>query len=125
MTLAKHPHRSSRWRALLAGVLAGPCLLITGPGTRHTSLSLYMLLRGLVLLVRCGNKPAAHPALRAALAPTRWAHGDTALVCMSTVQVRGESIHTFWWSCSAGAEKKPRFYDNLMHCKLPQQRYKQ
>lgn len=79
--------RTSKYRALVAGLLCGPTLLLTGREARHTSLSVYVLLRGLVLLVRCGNKASAHPLLRKALAPTRWQHGDTAIMCASTVQL--------------------------------------
>jgi hypothetical protein len=34
------------------------------PKTRHTSLALYVLIRGVALLMRCGNKPDAPPLLR-------------------------------------------------------------
>lgn len=34
------------------------------PKTRHMSLALYVLIRGITLLVRCGNKPSAPPLLR-------------------------------------------------------------
>ena len=58
------------------------------PKARHHSLALYVLLRGVTLLVRCGNKPDAPPAVRALLAPTRWRHGDTGLMCLCTSQAR-------------------------------------
>ncbi|KAL3143001.1 hypothetical protein ABBQ38_003280 [Trebouxia sp. C0009 RCD-2024] len=54
---------------------------------RHTSLALYILLRGATLIIRCGNKPDAPPAVRKALTPTRWKHGDTALMCVATSQI--------------------------------------
>lgn len=54
---------------------------------KHNSLALYILLRGLTLLIRCGNKPTAKPILRKVLAPTRWKHGDTALMCLSLSQL--------------------------------------
>lgn len=57
------------------------------PQTRHHSLALYVLLRGVTLLVRCGNKRDAPPAVHALLAPTRWRHGDTGLMCLCTCQV--------------------------------------
>lgn len=57
------------------------------PGDRHTSLALYILLRGITLLIRCGNKPDAPPVVRKALTPTRWKHGDTALMCLATSQI--------------------------------------
>jgi hypothetical protein len=34
------------------------------PKTRHTSLALYVLIRGIALLIRCGNKSDAPPLLR-------------------------------------------------------------
>lgn len=36
-------------------------MLLTGPQQAQTSLALYVLIRGLTLLVRCGNLPEAHP----------------------------------------------------------------
>ena len=57
------------------------------PKTRHHSLALYILLRGITLLVRCGNKPDAPPAVRKLLTATRLKHGDTALMCACTSQV--------------------------------------
>ena len=81
-----HP-RTSAWRALVAGAFAGPTILLTGSAETHTSLSLYVLLRGLALLVRCGNLPAAAPWKRRLLSPTRWRHGDVVLMCLSTAQI--------------------------------------
>ena len=57
------------------------------PKTRHDSLAIYILLRGITLLVRCGNKPNAPPAVRKLLTVTRLKHGDTALMCACTSQV--------------------------------------
>ncbi|GLC40870.1 hypothetical protein PLESTB_000014000 [Pleodorina starrii] len=78
---------TQRWRALLAGLIAGQSLRITGPNRRHYSLATYILLRGLTLLVRTGNKPSAPPALRALLRPTRLQHGDTLLMCVAASQI--------------------------------------
>ena len=36
-------------------------MLLTGGQETHTSLALYVFIRGLTLLVRCGNLPGAHP----------------------------------------------------------------
>ena len=36
-------------------------MLLTGGKETHTSLALYVFIRGLTLLVRCGNLPGAHP----------------------------------------------------------------
>mmetsp|Transcript_5717 Transcript_5717/g.16345 ORF Transcript_5717/g.16345 Transcript_5717/m.16345 type:complete len:591 (+) Transcript_5717:231-2003(+) len=79
--------RTAGWRAAVAGAAAGPTILLTGPKTRHTSLALYVLIRGISLLIRCGNKPSAPPAIRKLLTLTRWRHGDTALMCLSTSQI--------------------------------------
>lgn len=68
-------------------VLSLPQRAAARPGDRHTSLALYILLRGITLLIRCGNKPDAPLAVRKALAPTRWKHGDTALMCLATSQI--------------------------------------
>jgi hypothetical protein len=60
------------------------------PKSRHYSLATYILLRGITLLIRTGNKPRAaarHPVLHAALAPTRLAHGDTLLMCCAASQI--------------------------------------
>lgn len=82
--------RTRRWRAFAAGAAAGPALLLTGAGSRHYSLATYVLLRGLTLLVRQGNKAStaeAHPLLHRLLALTRTAHGDVALMCLSAAQI--------------------------------------
>ena len=86
------------WRTALAGLLAGPSLLITGigaplpskPGTnvpRNTSLAVYLLARALLLLVRIGNKSSSPAALRSALAVTRWKHADVLCMCLASSQV--------------------------------------
>lgn len=80
-------HRTQNWRAMAAGAAAGPTLLLTGSKESHTSFALYILIRGLALLIRCGNLPTAQPWKRRLLAPTRWKHGDVALVCLSTAQI--------------------------------------
>lgn len=36
-------------------------MLLAGGEQAHTSLALYLVVRGLTLLVRCGNLPEAHP----------------------------------------------------------------
>jgi hypothetical protein len=54
---------------------------------RHYSLATYVLLRGITLLVRVGNKPTSPPLLRQLLAPTRLQHGDTLLMCAACSQV--------------------------------------
>ncbi|KAM7516817.1 hypothetical protein LguiA_006400 [Lonicera macranthoides] len=47
---------TARWRALLAGAIAGPSMLLTGLNTQHTSLAIYILMRATVLASRCGIK---------------------------------------------------------------------
>lgn len=89
------PYMPSLTVAALLHIVAGwmlrtTCLSLcvsTRPGDRHTSLALYILLRGITLLIRCGNKPDAPPTVRKVLAPTRWKHGDTALMCLATSQI--------------------------------------
>lgn len=65
------------------------------PKARHDSLALYILLRGITLLVRCGNKPDAPPAVRKLLTITRLKHGDTALMCACTSQACPHSWNIF------------------------------
>eukprot|EP00775_Hariotina_reticulata_P010487 gene10487-10646_t len=83
-------NRSARWRSLVAGVCAGPALLLTGAKVRHNSLATYILLRGITLLIRVGNKQRnrqRHPWLWHLLAPTRLQHGDTLMMCLSCSQI--------------------------------------
>lgn len=54
---------------------------------RHDSLAIYILLRGITLLVRCGNKNNAPEWVRKLLTPTRMEHGDTLLMCLCTAQI--------------------------------------
>ena len=54
---------------------------------RHYSLATYILLRGITLLVRTGNRSQRRPWLHKLLAPTRLDHGDTLLMCLSCSQV--------------------------------------
>lgn len=53
----------------------------------HTSLSIYVFLRGLTLLVRCGNKAPGRGILYSLLAPTRMLHGDTLLMSLACTQI--------------------------------------
>ncbi|CAI5493823.1 unnamed protein product [Closterium sp. Naga37s-1] len=76
--------KTRRWRALLAGAAAAPSLLLAGPNTRHTSLALYVLLRAVVLAVRCGIKS---PSWGWLFRPLTWRHGDTLLMCISAAQI--------------------------------------
>lgn len=71
----------------MAGLLAGPTIRLTGPDSNHTTLANYVFLRGLVLLIRCGNLPSAPEWRKKALAPTRWSHGDVMLMCLAVSQL--------------------------------------
>eukprot|EP00246_Nothoceros_aenigmaticus_P011561 TRINITY_DN3195_c0_g1_i2.p1 TRINITY_DN3195_c0_g1~~TRINITY_DN3195_c0_g1_i2.p1 ORF type:complete len:368 (-),score=53.68 TRINITY_DN3195_c0_g1_i2:309-1412(-) len=46
--------RTAKWRKLVAGAIAGPSLLFTGPGAWHTSMAIYILVRAAVLAARVG-----------------------------------------------------------------------
>eukprot|EP00873_Tetraselmis_striata_P041904 jgi/Tetstr1/462168/TSEL_007233.t1 len=78
--------RSKNWRAAAAGACAAPTLLLIGSSSQ-SGLAAYIFLRGLLLLVRAGNKPGASEWVRAALAPSRWEHSDTLLMCLASSQL--------------------------------------
>ncbi|KAG8632934.1 uncharacterized protein LOC110607054 [Manihot esculenta] len=76
--------RTAKWRALLAGLIAGPSMLLTGPNTQHTSLAIYILMRASVLASRCGVKSKRFGKYCKALT---WKHGDIFLMCLSSSQI--------------------------------------
>ncbi|KAJ4952967.1 hypothetical protein NE237_029799 [Protea cynaroides] len=76
--------RTAKWRALLAGLIAGPSMLLTGPNTQHTSLAIYILMRAAVLASRCGIKSKRFGRI---CKPLTWAHGDIFLMCLSSSQI--------------------------------------
>ncbi|KAM1119836.1 hypothetical protein ACFX13_044746 [Malus domestica] len=76
--------RTAKWRALLAGAIAGPSMLLTGLNTQHTSLAIYILMRAAVLASRCGIKSKRFGGI---CKPLTWAHGDTFLMCLSSSQI--------------------------------------
>ncbi|KAI3881746.1 hypothetical protein MKX03_020206 [Papaver bracteatum] len=76
--------RTAGWRALLAGAIAGPTMLMTGPNTDHTSLAIYILMRAAVLASRCGIKSKRFGGI---CKPLTWAHGDIFLMCLSSSQI--------------------------------------
>ncbi|KAL5992418.1 hypothetical protein ACLOJK_013336 [Asimina triloba] len=78
-----HPLTAS-WRALFAGAVAGPSLLLTGPNTQHTSLAIYILMRAAVLASRCGIKSKRFGHF---CKPFTWRHGDIFLMCLSSSQI--------------------------------------
>lgn len=87
--------RSKQWRAAVAGLVAGPALLLAdgphvkgGGAKRHYGLATYLWLRSTVLIARCGLKRRdsrdTHPLAKAALAPFAHEHADVALMMAST-----------------------------------------
>ncbi|KAJ6793080.1 Uncharacterized protein M6B38_112675 [Iris pallida] len=76
--------RTAGWRALLAGAIAGPSMLLTGRNTQHTSLAVYILMRAAVLASRCGIKSKRFGNV---CKPLSWSHGDLFLMCLSSSQV--------------------------------------
>ncbi|CAI9116310.1 OLC1v1017420C2 [Oldenlandia corymbosa var. corymbosa] len=76
--------RTAKWRALLAGAIAGPSMLLTGTNTQHTSLAIYILMRAAVLASRCGIKSKRFGHI---CKPLTWAHGDIFLMCLSSSQI--------------------------------------
>ncbi|XP_052191255.1 uncharacterized protein LOC127800590 isoform X2 [Diospyros lotus] len=76
--------RTARWRAFLAGAIAGPSILLTGLDTQHTSLAIYILMRAAVLASRCGIKSKKFGSV---CKPLTWAYGDIFLMCLSSAQI--------------------------------------
>ncbi|XWS15001.1 hypothetical protein CRYUN_Cryun35bG0057000 [Craigia yunnanensis] len=77
-------NRTAKWRSLVAGLVAGPSMLLTGPNTQHTSLAIYILMRAAVLASRCGIKSKRFGKL---CKPFTWKHGDIFLMCLSSSQI--------------------------------------
>ncbi|XP_057533387.1 uncharacterized protein LOC130811204 isoform X1 [Amaranthus tricolor] len=76
--------RTSKWRVLLAGAIAGPSMLLTGLNTQHNSLAIYIFMRAAVLASRCGIKSKRFGRI---CKPLTWAHGDIFLMCLSSSQI--------------------------------------
>ncbi|CAM6126178.1 unnamed protein product [Calypogeia fissa] len=76
--------RTAKWRALVAGAVAGPSLLLTGSEMRHTSMAIYIFMRASVLAARCGIKSKRWGSI---CWPLTWKHGDTFLMCLSSSQI--------------------------------------
>ncbi|KAE8056903.1 hypothetical protein FH972_013635 [Carpinus fangiana] len=76
--------RTAQWRALVAGAVAGPSMLLTGLNTQHTSLAIYILMRAAVLASRCGIKSKRFGRI---CKPLTWSHGDIFLMCLSSSQI--------------------------------------
>ncbi|CAG7876387.1 unnamed protein product [Brassica rapa] len=81
--------RTAKWRALFAGLVAGPSMLLTGPNTQHTSLAVYILMRAAVLASRCGIKSKRFGSF---CKPLTWKHGDLFLMCLSSSQILSSYI---------------------------------
>ncbi|THU49581.1 hypothetical protein C4D60_Mb06t11050 [Musa balbisiana] len=76
--------RTAGWRSLIAGLIAGPSMLLTGPNTQHTSLAIYILMRAAVLASRCGIKSERFGGV---CRPLTWLHGDIFLMCLASSQI--------------------------------------
>ncbi|MBA0612811.1 hypothetical protein Godav_013362, partial [Gossypium davidsonii] len=85
--LRRKKSRTAKWRALIAGLVAGPSMLLTGPNKQHTSLAIYILMRAAVLASRCGMKSKRFGKL---CKPLTWKHGDIFL--MSSYLLKPESF---------------------------------
>ncbi|CAH8346301.1 unnamed protein product [Eruca vesicaria subsp. sativa] len=81
--------RTAKWRALFAGLVAGPSMLLTGPNTQHTSLAVYIFMRAAVLASRCGIKSKRFGSI---CKPLTWKHGDLFLMCLSSSQILSSYI---------------------------------
>ncbi|KHG21254.1 Transmembrane protein [Gossypium arboreum] len=82
--LRRKKPKTAKWRALVAGLVAGPSMLLTGSNTRHTSLALYILMQAAVLASRCGIKSKRFGKF---CKPLTWKHGDIFLMCLSTSEI--------------------------------------
>lgn len=76
--------RTASWRSFLAGAIAGPSMLLTGPKTQHTSLAIYIMMRAAVLASRCGIKSKRFGSI---CKPLTWSHGDIFLMCLASSQI--------------------------------------
>ncbi|CAL9110573.1 unnamed protein product [Musa textilis] len=76
--------RTAGWRSLLAGLIAGPSMLLTGPNKQHTSLAIYILMRAAILASRCGIKSKLFGGV---CRPLTWLHGDIFLMCLASSQI--------------------------------------
>lgn len=54
---------------------------------RHNSLAIYVFIRSLTLLIRCGNHSTKHRLLKLLLWPTRLSHGDIIIMCLTSAQI--------------------------------------
>ncbi|KAL4295606.1 hypothetical protein GQ457_12G016430 [Hibiscus cannabinus] len=82
-------NRTAEWRALVAGLVAGPSMLLTGHNTEHKSLAIYILMRAAVLASRVGIKSKQFGKL---CKPLTWKHGDIFLMCLSSSQILSSYI---------------------------------
>ncbi|KAG2398706.1 uncharacterized protein HKW66_Vig0088130 [Vigna angularis] len=82
---------TAKWRALVAGAVAGSSMLLTGLEDQHTSLAIYILMRAAVLASRCGIKSKRFGKI---CKPLTWKHGDIFLMCLSSSQILPSTILT-------------------------------
>ncbi|MBA0808338.1 hypothetical protein Gohar_024086 [Gossypium harknessii] len=87
--LRRKKPKTAKWRALVAGLVAGPSMLLTGSNTRHTSLAIYILMQAAVLASRCGIKSKRFGKF---CKPLTWKHGDIFLMCLSTSEILSSYI---------------------------------
>lgn len=83
-------HRACQAAGTLHGTLSGfgsVCHISIFSSVLELSSWLHHSAPTVAIVCRCGNLPDANPRLRALLAPTRWQHGDVALMCLSTMQI--------------------------------------
>ncbi|XP_054796199.1 uncharacterized protein LOC129301647 isoform X2 [Prosopis cineraria] len=64
-------------------------MLLTGLGSQHTSLAIYILMRAAVLASRCGIKSERFGGI---CKPLTWKHGDIFLMCLSSSQILSSYI---------------------------------
>jgi len=76
--------KTTKWRALVAGAVAGSSMLLIGLEDQHTSLAIYILMRAAVLASRCGIKSKRFGKI---CKPLTWKHGDIFLMCLSSSQI--------------------------------------
>lgn len=70
----------------MAGFVSGLSILFLGKNVRHDGLAIYIFIRSLTLLVRCGNRSKRRWLLYL-LWPTRLKHGDTLLVSFTGAHI--------------------------------------
>ncbi|MBA0648018.1 hypothetical protein Goklo_015807, partial [Gossypium klotzschianum] len=111
--LRRKKSRTAKWRALIAGLVAGPSMLLTGPNKQHTSLAIYILMRAAVLASRCGMKSKRFGKL---CKPLTWKHDDdcTFIIFLECNLLSG-SIYVFRSSYLLKPESFPPSYRSFLN----------